>query len=154
MALPEQLLRVRLIEDVIGTNAWVKLAQGLADADRHNDASALVQGGSCVGKQDSPYTADPARRQHPRPGHAAARRLHHRIADSRLLVTDVNGHVSYVNSACARERETEYLISAAMPARLTYGLWCACSTMASLDLIQRNNSWPGVVAADCSTLVM
>ncbi len=187
MALPVQLLRVRLIEDVVRTHAWVNLAQGLAAADRHNDASTLVQGGSYVGKQDSPYTAvscldfppqftgyaDAAARlgqAHavaPRTGAAVegwvmsascadwpvkatnpwqptpvrgappiliaanthdpatplpgARRLHHQIDDSRLLVTDVNGHVSYFNSACARERETEYLISAEIPARLTCG---------------------------------
>ncbi|MEU1673706.1 alpha/beta hydrolase [Streptomyces roseifaciens] len=58
-------------------------------------------------------THDPAT---PLPG---ARRLVGQIAGSRLLVTDVNGHVSYYNSACARERETAYLISTKLPARLT-----------------------------------
>ncbi|WP_268254440.1 alpha/beta hydrolase [Streptomyces hiroshimensis] len=185
MALPEQLLRLRLIEDVTGVNAWVKLSERLAAADRHNDASGLVQGGGYVGNPDSAYAVvscldfppqftgyadaaarlDRARKVAPRTGAAAeawvmsascadwpvkatnpwqptvvrgappiliaanthdpatplpgARRLAGQIADSRLLVTDVNGHVSYFNSACARERETEYLISTKLPAQLT-----------------------------------
>ncbi|MBB5122112.1 alpha/beta hydrolase [Streptomyces eurocidicus] len=185
MTLPVQLLRVRLIEDATGTNAWVNLAAELAAADRRNDASGLLRGGGYVGAQDSPYTAvscldfppqftgyadaaarlDLARRVAPRTGAAVegwvmsascadwpveatnpwqpapvrgappiliaanthdpatplpgARRLHQRIAGSRLLVTEVNGHVSYYNSGCARERETAYLISARMPARLS-----------------------------------
>ncbi|UNO38432.1 alpha/beta hydrolase [Streptomyces sp. MST-110588] len=184
MALPVQLLRVRLVEESVGANAWVELAQRLAAADRSADVSGLVKGGSYLGSQDSPYAviscldfppqftgyADAAarlrqaRKVAPRTGAAVegwvmsascanwpvkpvnpwqpttvrgappvliaanthdpatplpgARRLHQQIAGSRLLVTEVNGHVSYYNSGCARERETGYLITGRMPASL------------------------------------
>ncbi|MFF7726601.1 alpha/beta fold hydrolase [Streptomyces sp. NPDC008001] len=185
MALPDQLVRVRLLEDALGFDAWAKLAEQLAAADRHNDATGLVEGGSYVGKQDSAYTAVScldlppqftgyadaadrlarARKAAPRTGAAVegwvisascadwpveatspwqptpvrgappvliaanthdpstplagGRRLQHQIAGSELLVTDVNGHVSSYNSACARGRETAYLISTKIPEELT-----------------------------------
>ncbi|WP_158673843.1 alpha/beta hydrolase [Streptomyces klenkii] len=185
MALPNQLVRIRLLEEAMGFDAWAKLAERLAAADRRNDATGLVEGGSYVGDQESAYTAvscldfppqftgyadaaarlAQARKTAPRTGAAVegwvisascadwpveptspwqpttvrgappiliaanthdpstplagGRRLQQQIAGSRLLVTDVNGHVSYFNSACARERETAYLISTEMPARLT-----------------------------------
>ncbi|WP_449475369.1 alpha/beta hydrolase [Streptomyces abikoensis] len=185
MALPVQLVRVRLLEDTFGYDAWAKLAERLAAADRRNDATGLVEGGSYVGSEDSAYTAvscldfppqftghadaaarlAQARRAAPRTGAAAeawvisascadwpvkatspwqptpvrgappvliaanthdpstplagGRRLQRQIAGSELLITDVNGHVSYYNSACARERETAYLVSARIPERLT-----------------------------------
>ncbi|MGK5545322.1 alpha/beta hydrolase, partial [Streptomyces sp. URMC 127] len=185
MALPSQLVRVRLLEDTLGYDAWAKLAERLAAADRRNDATGLVEGGSYVGSQDSAYTvvscldfppqftgyADAAarlaraRETAPRTGAATeawvisascadwpvkatspwqptpvrgtppvliaanthdpstplagGRRLQRQIAGSKLLITDVNGHVSYYNSACARERETAYLLSTRIPERLT-----------------------------------
>ncbi|MEV5379870.1 alpha/beta hydrolase [Streptomyces nondiastaticus] len=185
MALPNQLVRVRLLEDALGFDAWAKLAERLAAADRKNDATGLVEGGSYVGDQEIAYTAvscldlppqftgyadaaarlAQARKVAPRTGAAVegwvisascadwpveptspwqpttvrgappvliaanthdpstplagGRRLQQEIAGSRLLVTDVNGHVSYFNSACARERETAYLISTEIPEQLT-----------------------------------
>ncbi|MGI5325484.1 alpha/beta hydrolase [Actinomadura nitritigenes] len=33
-----------------------------------------------------------------------------------LLVADVTGHTAYFNSACARQAETDYLITGELPA--------------------------------------
>lgn len=45
-----------------------------------------------------------------------ARGLHREIRGSDLLTVNTIGHTGYLNSGCARDRETDYLISAKLPA--------------------------------------
>src|SRR5882757_4327803 len=44
-----------------------------------------------------------------------AQGLHSEIRGSRLLTADVVGHTGYLNSECAQQRETDYLISGKLP---------------------------------------
>ncbi|MEV5573314.1 alpha/beta fold hydrolase [Spirillospora sp. NPDC052269] len=50
-----------------------------------------------------------------------AQGLQRQIAGSRLLVANVTGHLGFVNSACARAEETNYLITGTLPTTLTCG---------------------------------
>ncbi|MFC5185691.1 alpha/beta fold hydrolase [Actinomadura harenae] len=50
-----------------------------------------------------------------------AQGLQRQIAGSRLLVAEVTGHLGFVNSACARAEEADYLVTGILPTRTTCG---------------------------------